>query len=85
MDGYVGGEPILVWEHRARAETARWRHSGGHPSAAAHIRYGVLPDGRWYVEHTNMPGEAYAFRDERDADLAVVEMLARRTGWVRQL
>lgn len=85
MGGYVGGEPVLVWEHRGRTETARWHHPGEHPSAAAHIRYGVLPDGRWYVEHTNMPGEGYAFAVECDAELAVVEMLARRTGWVREL
>jgi hypothetical protein len=85
MAGYLGGQPVIPWEHRARVETARWYHPGDHPAQAAHIRYGELGDGRWYVEHTNMPGEAYAFAVERDAELAVTEMLARRTGWVRQL
>lgn len=83
--GFIGGEPIELHRFYGTTLVAEWRHGGGHPADGTHLRIGRLPDGRWFVQHTNMPYVEYAFATEQDAELAVVElrMMRDETGWTR--
>lgn len=84
MEGFIGGTLIRLADEYGKTTTGIWHHPGHHPAFEAHIRTGRLADGRWWVQQTNMPSVAFAFTEERWAELAVVELLARREGWARQ-
>lgn len=82
--GFVGGVPIELHRFYGSTIVAEWHHPGDRPAAGAHLRIGRLSDGRWFVQHTNMPYAEYAFASEQDAELAAVELRAlRESGWVR--
>lgn len=85
MDGYLGGRRIDLFREPHEPETAVWYHPGSHPAFAAHIRYGRLRDGRWYVQWTG--GQDWAFAREQDAELCIVEIQASRDDgrWIRKL
>jgi hypothetical protein len=85
VEGFIGGRPVALAGEYGKTTTGVWRHPGDHPAFEAHVRTGLLADGRWWVQQTNMPSVSFAFTEEKWAELAVVELLARREGWLRQL
>lgn len=74
------GERIEVWNAEGFRRVQRWQ--SGHLShwQCRHVTLGVLPDGRWVVDHTDVRIGARAYPSEARARQAVAELMARG-GW----
>ncbi len=69
------GEPVQPWLLPGLHRVGRWQrgHVGHH--ATRHVTLGVLPDGRWVAEHTDLTVGSYAHPTREAAERQATEWM----------
>ncbi|MCG5464244.1 hypothetical protein MED01_002409 [Micromonospora sp. MED01] len=93
------GEQVQPWLLTGLRRLRRWQQGHTSGSDSRHVTLGLMGDGRWLVEHTDIRVGSYAYRSReraeqeaakhmRDGDWhevpAVLDANGQAEGWVRR-